>query len=724
VPTDRHLADESPNLNAPLEWWFVQGFWDGPAGRRHFMTSFFRHTFRDGTGAGQDGHTYLCAVLDPAAGAHRTSTRIDRRFFDETINRNKARSAYNIDQSVVRIVMEELALNGPFVNIDLASESVEIGSSPLRIAWEDYGFSQERDGWALRFREPGTGLAASLRLIPASPGFEVELTRHLKGPDRGMVYMTYPRLDLAGEFDGAEVRGSAWFDHNWGDHSFLVAGDDSKRVLGWDWLGINLDDGQDWIASILRDVQKGEVVSRFVMTRDPAGNIRSHTEFDLVPLKTWESPATGISYPVDCRLDVPGIDASIRFVPLALDQEIPVFGLARAIWEGAGTVEGTIDGRTIRGRARGEFNGYGYIFDIRAFLEAAADRVDRRIEGFLPREFDGPSLERFIGPPRWAHHPSAYTEMLSRPFWDLFTRGGKRWRPLFALFLMEALGKPPQPFEQLICSLAELCHTGALIIDDIEDRSAIRRGGEAVHVRYGLETAISAANTMYFLPGLLIKDHPDLTAGQKLAIHEIYIRQLLRAHFGQALDLHWSKTMSAENLRAWRADGLADKILQMYELKTAAPIEALAEFVTVVAGAEPACRAACLEFASTLGVGFQILDDIHGLSCSPDWKKTSGEDLSQGKMSYVLCRALDLLPPSDREVLEEIVGSADKRRDPVALRTAADLVRGSGALETCRTAAQEMIQAEWEKTRLFLKPTEPKIMFQLLFRFLLDLSFE
>jgi geranylgeranyl diphosphate synthase type I len=716
--------DESPNDHVPLEWWFVQGYWDGPTGRRHFMTSFFRHGFKGESGESKDGYSYLCSTLDPASGDQKTATRIDRFFFDATLARNQARSSYNIDQSLVQALVEELTLNGPFINIDLVPEGAEVRSGPLGIAWGDYGLEQGPDGWRLRFKEPGSGLSGEYKLIPESAALEIDVSRHLKGPDQGMFYKCYPRLRLTGEFGGAAVTGTAWLDHQWGDHAFLVAGEGSKRVLGWDWLGINFDDGEDWVAFVLRDVQKGEIVSKYVSTRDAQGNVRNHTEFDLVILKTWESPATSISYPVECRLDIPGIGASITFTPLALNQEIAVFGLTRAVWEGAGVVEGRIGGRAVHGRARGEFNGYGYIFDIKEFLKTAAERVDRQIEGFLPKAFDGPGVEKFIGPPRWAYVPSAYTEMLSRPLWDLFSRGGKRWRPLFAIFLMDALGKAPQPFEQLVCSLAELCHTGALIIDDIEDQSAVRRGGESAHIRYGLETAINAANTVYFLPALLIKNHPGLSDRQKLDVHEIYIRQMVRAHFGQALDLYWSRNMSPDNLRAWAGEDLAGRILQMYELKTAAPIEAIAEVVAVVAEADPASRAACLEFASALGVGFQILDDIHNYSESPDWKKTSGEDISEGKMTYILCRAMGLLPPGDRARIEAVVGSADRRKDPQEIRRATALVRGSGAIEACRTMAEDMIHGQWDNVRRFLKPSEPKIMFQLLYRALMDLRFE
>jgi geranylgeranyl pyrophosphate synthase len=707
-----------------MEWWFVQGEFTAEAGRRPFMICFFRHGLPTAAGDPKDGSMILSSILDPASGKQWTSSRIDRYLFDAALARNMGQSHLPVNQAHLRILLDELRLNGPFVSIDLVSESARIDAAPLRIVWRDFSLIQGSARWDLRFREPGTDRICAFELRPSAGSFEMELLQVPEEPTQRMDFRTYPRLILTGRVGEEEVSGTAWLDHQWGDHSFLAAGQGADRILGWDWLGINFEDGEDWMAFVLRDVSKGEVLYRRLLARDPAGRVQAFSEFDLVTLRTWESPATNISYPIEYRLDVPALGAAVEFKPLAEDQEIPVFGLMRAVWDGAGEVTGRIGTRDVRGRARAEFHGYGYIFDIKEFLKTAAARVDRLVADVLPKTFDDASLSNFLGPATWTYLPSAYDEMLSRPIWDILARGGKRWRPLFAIFLLDALGTSPRPYERLICALGELCHAGALIIDDIEDRSLLRRGEDALHIRYGLETAISAANTMYFLPVLLLKDHPDLSNDQKREIYEIYFRQLVRAHFGQALDLYWSKNMSVENLRAWVTEDLGGKILQMYAMKTAALIEAMAEVATIVAGLQPAGRTACMEFAAALGVGFQILDDIHNYSTSPEWNKVSGEDIAEGKLTYVLCRALESLPAEDRARLMDIVGSEKRRKDPEEIRRAIALVRTSGAIPACRQEAEDLIARKWDGIRGFLPPSEPKIMFQLLYRTLMDLQFE
>jgi geranylgeranyl pyrophosphate synthase len=51
-----------------------------------------------------------------------------------------------------------------------------------------------------------------------------------------------------------------------------------------------------------------------------------------------------------------------------------------------------------------------------------------------------------------------------------------------------------------ICGLTELIHNGSLIIDDIEDKSLMRRGDKCIHIKYGTDYAVNSGNLMYFAP--------------------------------------------------------------------------------------------------------------------------------------------------------------------------------------------------------------------------------
>jgi geranylgeranyl pyrophosphate synthase len=84
--------------------------------------------------------------------------------------------------------------------------------------------------------------------------------------------------------------------------------------------------------------------------------------------------------------------------------------------------------------------------------------------------------------------------------------------------------------------VVELIHAGSLVVDDIEDGSRIRRGKPALHMRYGLPIALNAGNWLYFWPLELVKAL-ELPSETTLSVYEYYHETLLRAHFGQAIDL-------------------------------------------------------------------------------------------------------------------------------------------------------------------------------------------
>jgi geranylgeranyl pyrophosphate synthase len=429
---------------------------------------------------------------------------------------------------------------------------------------------------------------------------------------------------------------------------------------------------------------------------------------------------------VEWRIEIPDLELDAVFEPLVDDQEIAILGISRAIWEGAGRVTGTMGGREISGRARGELSGYGFIFDFRQHLQVLVDKVDKRLQEFLPKQFDEAAVARFVGEPHWRHEPDAYTELLAAPVWDLISRKGKRWRPVLGLLMDEALGVPSERYE-VSNSVAELVHSGALIIDDIQDDSLLRRGEPCIHLKYGLDVAISAGNTLYYLPFVDLVDHPYLDDPQKLGIHEIMMNAFLQAHFGQTVDIYYSRYLTRQALERWLKGPLEDKILQLYDFKTAALPRAMAQAAALVADAGESAAQVCVDFSRAFAVAFQILDDVHNFSDSPEWRKVCGEDLAVGKLTYVIVRAIRKLGVSDperRDRLVEILCTPELRADAGVLQEGIALIRQSGALEECRETAKKMSQEANERFGDVIPSSEPKIMLSMLCAKILDLAFD
>jgi predicted secreted hydrolase len=129
-------------------------------------------------------------------------------------------------------------------------------------------------------------------------------------PQEASYYYSRPHLAVSGRADGRQVSGSAWLDHEWSS-AYLA-----PEAEGWDWTGINLFDGGSLMAFRMR-ARKGGV------HHAPPGTV-------FTPIRTWQSPRTGVRYPVEMEVN------GLRLVPLMDDQELDARASTGTIyWEGA-----------------------------------------------------------------------------------------------------------------------------------------------------------------------------------------------------------------------------------------------------------------------------------------------------------------------------------------------------------------------------------------------------
>jgi predicted secreted hydrolase len=126
--------------------------------------------------------------------------------------------------------------------------------------------------------------------------------------------------------------------------------------VGWDWIGINLDDGGALMAFEIRGAS-GEARWTGGSLRKAGGAVKtlSGAQVQFSAERRWRSPRTGIEYPVQWRVTVDGRQFELE--PLLDDQENDTRLSAGAIyWEGAVRV---LDGKRPVGRGYLELTGYG-----------------------------------------------------------------------------------------------------------------------------------------------------------------------------------------------------------------------------------------------------------------------------------------------------------------------------------------------------------------------------
>jgi geranylgeranyl pyrophosphate synthase/predicted secreted hydrolase len=725
ITTESSLPVEFPKTNHDIEWWFYQGFFEGEnMPRYYFMVSFFRHNFSENHPIDKNCYSLLFSLLNSDTGEHLAINQIDKTYFDEYSSMVQNVSNTVMDPDLFEMFKNELNEHGCFEPAKIKKVSVDLINEKLDIRWENFSLEQNESYFRLTFPFGEDGDMCTVDLTPVTQRYTYEAESE-NDEDKGYTtYHCYPNLKLRGNAGDHPVAGQAWMDHQWGkkDKKFIFPSS-KNEIVGWDWFGISLNNGMYAIFSILKFIKTGEIIRKRVALLKENGEFKFYKDFIAKPLQYWQSPETLTDFPLYWELGIPEAELKLTFSPVHNNQEIPYFGLERTLWEGAGYVEGTYKGSDISGLARGEFHGYGYILDFNEHLDKLVSRVEKNIEEFFPKTFTEDTIQTFVGKPVWKNDPAALTEMISKPVWELMLRKGKRWRPIFGIWIQEALGKPAVNYEKGVC-LSELIHSGSLIIDDIQDNSQLRRGKPTLHLQYGTDVAINAGNTLYFLPSVELYHHKHLNVRQKLRIHEIMMNTFVQSHFGQTMDIYWSKELSEDNLKKWLNEDIESKILQMYDYKTASGPCGLTMIAAMLSETNKMREETAIEFSRAFSVAFQLLDDIRNFSSSPKWTKTSGEDITSGKLTYVIVKAIRALGHHDSQRLIEIICNTELRTDPDMHAEAVSFILKSGALDSVKNEAEEMMNKGWERFAKTIPPSEAKIMLNMLCKKLLDLPYE
>ena len=176
-----------------------------------------------------------------------------------------------------------------------------------------------------------------------------------KGPRalQSSYYYSEPQLAVSGklaiEGKAATVTGRAWLDHEWS------SGVMAPEAAGWDWVGINLDDGGTVMAFRMRDRSgNGFWAGGTHRAADDRVRVFAPSEIRFAPLRRWRSPRTLVEYPVAMLVGAGGAEYTLE--PLMDDQELDSRASTGTIyWEGA--VRTMQAGREV-GRGYLELTGY------------------------------------------------------------------------------------------------------------------------------------------------------------------------------------------------------------------------------------------------------------------------------------------------------------------------------------------------------------------------------
>jgi len=340
--------------------------------------------------------------------------------------------------------------------------------------------------------------------------------------------------------------------------------------------------------------------------------------------------------------------------------------------------------------------------DIEKFLVEKAPLIDKAIEKYIPRKFSEKAVLFKVNPPRHSCNMEALNKAIAEPIWDILDRGGKRWRPALFLLVCESLGKKADDYLDFAI-IPEVVHNGTLIIDDIEDASELRRGKLCTYKIYGMDIAVNAGNTMYYLPLLpLMEKRAQISAETLRDLYEVYVQEMINLSMGQAMDIAWHRGIA-------NADCLGEEdYLQMCAYKTGTLARMAARLAAVLSGADKELVDKLGHYAESIGLAFQMQDDVLDLTGKEFAEKKGGlgQDITEGKRTLMVIGTLKKAKGNDRKRLIQILNlhtSDQKLRDE-----AIAIMQKYNAIEHVKQTASRIVQESWNDAEKLLPESKAK----------------
>lgn len=206
---------------------------------------------------------------------------------------------------------------------------------------------------------------------------------------------------------------------------------------------------------------------------------------------------------------------------------------------------------------------------------------------------------------------------------------GKRLRPALLLASAEAAGGRREDLLPAACAV-EMIHAFSLVHDDLPalDDDDLRRGRPTVHVKYDEATAILAGDALLNLAFETLARYPE---GPQHAARKI---EAIRA-IGSAVGLSGMIAGQVLDLEYEGVEATADQLEAIHRLKTGALITASCAAGGILAGCDESALESLRSYGRSLGLAFQITDDILDVEgTAAEIGKSPGKDAKAAKATF------------------------------------------------------------------------------------------
>lgn len=258
-------------------------------------------------------------------------------------------------------------------------------------------------------------------------------------------------------------------------------------------------------------------------------------------------------------------------------------------------------------------------------------------------------------------------ELLNATNRSILTNSGKQMRPVLSLLTARACHDHDHASEATVCyaAAAELLHNATLLHDDVADASEQRRGVPTVMSLMGPSVSVLVGDYWLVKAMELILGASD-TAGKVIRIFSKTLSDLAE---GEMLQLQ----------KAQHGDTVEDDYLRIIYNKTASLFVASCVSAAVSVGASYEYEEAVREYASALGIAFQIKDDILDYAGTDTVGKPLGVDILEQKITMPLLGAFEKAGAEEEERIRGLVRNIvdhPEYRDVIV-----DFVKANGGLD-------------------------------------------
>lgn len=735
-PIDLTIHD-LPHASSTTEWWYMHSHIRAKGGRNlSLFASFFRHaiSFDKKTNAPNYAHSVIWGISDIDNKKYHTVSLVDKRAPKLGLERLKKGELVK-DPFIRRAAIEMLSKGVMPYPDELLVKDPTISQQQLYLNYDGNTFKKLEDGsYQLHLAHKELQLGVDINFKPQKPP-----TRHGdNGVVRGvsaedMFYYFIPKCKVTGSIklkkEKLEITSATgWYDHEFGCHAKKedAGKDEAKKDVSWNWIAMQLDNGCELTAYDLIDLKTGEDCGSFVILIDEKGKRHHSNKFKLKQHgELWTSTRTFNEYPTHWTLEAPELGLKVKAEAAFPNQEFATVISKPAFWEGRMNITGTLKGKIVSGPGYIERHGFVNSSNMKEFLKAVSKATLNSVQQIIPLAFGQEKFEELVSKKGNAHltkglDKQAYIEKFIKPIREITDRSGKSWRSYATIACCDAVGGNSQVAIDWL-ALPEMMHVGSLMVDDVQDKSLVRRGGPAAHVVHGEATAINSGTAAYFLGQYCIY-HVDKSFEEKVQIYNWYFEAMRASHSGQAMDIYGLDYMMPAALKEDKtAKLLQQRVIATHRLKSAAPAAYLARIGVLLGQGSQEQVEAMGNYFEALGISFQIIDDTLNLKGFKYNLKTKAEDITAGKITYPIAKAMAVMNKAERKRLWQIVSA--KTNDMKLIGEAVAMLDKYRVIETCEREAKTILENAWHKMDPLLRDSMVKLNLRAFSWFVLERTY-